>query len=71
MIIEKNIPVPGFNVAILETMSKMEIGDSFLVGTSSKYARMYLQRFKTNEILTGKKFISRTVDGGLRVWRSE
>jgi hypothetical protein len=32
---------------------------------------MYLQRFKTKEVLAGKKFITRTVEGGMRVWRKE
>lgn len=71
MIIEKNIPVPGFNSVMLETMSIMEVGDSFLVGNPSKYSRMYFQRLKTNEAFADKKFITRTVDGGMRVWRSK
>jgi hypothetical protein len=70
--IEKNIPVPGkatgsrtspLRVAVLT----MECGDSVLVmgkKTNEVSARLsYLQKF------SGRKFTSRKVEGGVRVWR--
>ncbi len=69
MNIEKNIPIPGFNLVTLDLMSKMEIGDSFLIENPSKHARSYLQRFKSHSTLAGKKFITRSIENNLRVWR--
>jgi len=71
MNIEKNIPVPGASAAVLATMKKMEIGDSFLVENVGEYFRANMQRLKKHPSLQGRKFITRKILGDLRVWRGE
>ncbi len=69
--IEKNIKVPcGSHTLIKYPFGEMDVGDSILIGSDTEkhtarsavfsYARM-----------NRKKFVTRSVDGGLRVWRTE
>lgn len=70
--IEKGIPVSKRVGAGRETkypFDLMEVGDSFLVTdlkvkTISRTCCRYGKRLS-------RKFVSRTVDGGVRVWRTE
>jgi len=69
MKIEKGIPIPSIQAEGLTVLLKqMEIGDSIFVpgktttGISSTLANV---RAKNNF-----RFTSRTVDGGIRVWRT-
>jgi hypothetical protein len=67
MKIEKNIPIPPRghqkNTALLE---KMEVGDSVLVENRRKSV-------STAQVLNRKgwKAVTRTVHGGIRVWRTQ
>ena len=72
-LIEKSIPVPlgaGRQGGVLYPFRDMDIGDSiFVAGQASTdgaacSARNLAQR-------SGLKFTSRTVDGGVRIWRIE
>lgn len=63
--IDKNIPIPTFNNKY--PLGLLEVGDSFFIkgknisdisSTISQYGRR-----------KGTKFISRSVDNGVRVWR--
>jgi hypothetical protein len=65
VIVEKNIPMPGF------PFSKMQIGDSFLIpgnikrSTASVAAKRYEKKHNV-------KFVSRKMDNGaIRIWRVE
>lgn len=70
--IEKGIPVPkqiGAGRKTKYPFDLMEVGDSFLVTdlkvkTISRSCGTYGKRLE-------RKFTSRTVDGGVRVWRTE
>ena len=69
LVIEKNIPVPTrakHGTGITATARKMEVGDSFLVeGPARKGIYTYLR------YLAPMRFTTRTVDGGIRIWRVE
>lgn len=70
--IEKGIPVPKMTGAGRKTkypFESMQVGDSFFVKdgavkTLSRSCGTYGKRLE-------RKFTSRTVDGGARVWRTE
>ena len=70
--IEKGIPVPkqvGAGRKNKYPFDAMEVGDSFFVKdgtvkTLSRSCGIYGKRLE-------RKFASRTVDGGVRVWRTE
>jgi hypothetical protein len=64
--IEKGIPVPLPGRATRYPWDLLEVGDSFLVTERLKSARVgACIRNKGSE----KKFVSRSVEGGLRIWR--
>ena len=65
--IEKNIPMPGIGEHIATALNKMEIGDSFLLGNVDNNLRATLYR-KINSA-EPREFITRSVEGGTRVWR--
>lgn len=72
--IEKNLPLPerqrgtpGRNAKY--PFAKLEVGDSFFipgikVQSASRNANYHSMRL-------GRKFVCRTVDGGVRIWRIE
>ena len=70
--VEQGVPVPKSTGAGRKTnypFESMQVGDSFFikdgkVKTVSRSCGIYSKRF-------GCKFISRTVEGGARVWRVE
>ena len=63
--VEKGIPLPTprNNIGTMDLLRAMEVGDSVLF--PNKCTRAVLGR------LPGKKFTTRSVEGGLRVWRVE
>ena len=62
MKIEKNIPVPAKNISI---WGDLDVGDSVLADyKASQSAHQFGLRHN-------KKFASRTVEGGIRIWRIE
>ena len=65
MKIEKNVPIPSHQTPY--PFGEMDVGDSFLVtdrtpGSVSNAACQYGKRH-------GKKFITRSMNKGIRVWR--
>jgi len=66
--IEKGIAIPERNLssgrACKYPWKTMEIGDSFFVSDTKPNSGMASKIY-------GRKFVSRTVDGGIRVWRTE
>jgi hypothetical protein len=68
--IEKGIPIPPIKQASTYPFNTMEVDDSFLVETDREdivesarsAAQWHAQKY-------GKKFVTRTVEGGLRIWR--
>ena len=70
IVIEKNIPVPGFADFLNATLAKMEVTDSFLIdmaGDNNLRMTLYRKMRKASP----REFITRTVDGGTRVWRTK
>lgn len=67
--IERNIPIPprtyGSNSVKYAFALQMEVGDSVLVETR-RIASAVSNRLK----LSGYKFVTRKVEGGIRVWRT-
>lgn len=66
--VEKGVPIPESKQGMPKyPWKEMEVGDSIFVpwakSVSSFSAHWYAQKS------TGKKFIKRAVDGGVRVWR--
>ena len=70
--IEKGIPIPPkrhtINKGWVATLRRMEVGDSVLF-ENRKQAGGAIQELKRNK--DPRKFVTRTVDGGIRVWRFE
>lgn len=65
--IEKNVPVPEERTRY--PLGKMEVTDSFLaMGKAAYSARSAAHKYGKNH---GKKFKTRTVEGGMRIWRVE
>lgn len=68
--IDKGIPIPsgGHGRRAKYPWHEMEVGDSFFVsgGTNNKGFVSY-----ANRRFAPKRFLSRTVEGGTRVWRLE
>ena len=67
--IEKNVPVPLRDAAIVEALQKLEVGDSFIAQpvNQSFRNRLYVQATKL-----GIKVTSRVVSPtSLRIWRIE
>ena len=77
--IEKGIDIPlrssNFTTKVRQTLAMMQVGESFLFPcTTKKYhqdlmvAVSYASKIE-NKYAAGKKFCTRAVDGGRRVWR--
>ena len=68
--IDKNIPIPGLigGRRAVYPWDTLEVNESFFVAdrTTKNFGSMVYSASKR----TGRKFISRTVDGGVRVWRT-
>lgn len=68
IVIEKNIPVPGFGDMLSTTLAKMEVTDSFLIDLAGdNNLRMTL--YRRMKQAAPREFITRTIDDGTRVWR--
>jgi len=75
MEVEKGVPFPGQSMRVSKykfPLGEMEIGDSFYVEIKSETflssARSLISRYgKTFK----RKFATRAMDGGFRVWRIE
>jgi hypothetical protein len=68
--IDKDIPPPIAKL-IGATLSKMQVGESFLIGEVDESVRSALFR-KTRELKSeGKVFTSMLDEDGLRTWRLE
>jgi len=70
MIIEKNIPLPGFEgvkLSLMAVIQKMEVGDSVLVpdGDVSEVSSIAHDCASVH----GVKLTALSVDGGVRIWR--
>ena len=70
MEIEKGIPIPQAktrNSKYKNTIMKMDIGDSFLLENATEIER---SRFiQASRRYMPRQFVSRKVEGGIRVWR--
>lgn len=65
--IERGIPVPSIDARVRWPWKRLEVGDSFLAeGKKMKGFQPYVSRAGT---VIGRKFICRSVEGGVRVWR--
>lgn len=75
-IIEDNIPIPEEKqgrqyrrTGISKALKSMSVGQSTLAnGTAASWA---LSRIGSLTVQTGMRFITRTTDDGLRIWRVE
>lgn len=74
--IEKNVPMPASNNSRrIYPFASMSVGDSFLVPTSDDKDAAAKKRTKVAAAITadakrfGRKFATRQVEGGVRVWR--
>ena len=66
--IEKGIPMPEPRVwGITAALRKMDVGDSIFLRGKKQNTVTSLVAILTKK--TERKFATRTVDGGLRVWR--
>lgn len=64
-VIEKNVPMPqNARSGLLATLRLMEVGDSIMV-----FNKISSQVSNNLSTLRPKKFVVRTQDGGVRVWR--
>jgi hypothetical protein len=69
--IEKGIPIPPKKGGkIFFPFDEMEVGDSFFVPVKEKNMRRLVNN-KASKYAgkSGKKFTTRTVEGGIRCWR--
>ena len=71
--IEKGVPLPelnGANQPIKYPWEKLAVGDSFLVpaGTVQR-SSVHAATARANRAHPDRRFITRAVDGGTRVWR--
>jgi hypothetical protein len=73
--VDKSVVMPkgngGRKVKRSYPYEDMEVGDSFLVngGSKSLMSQMCTKNKREGERL-GKKFVARSVDNGVRVWRA-
>ena len=67
--IEKNIPLPGIADLIGTTLEHMEVTDSFLINVGGNNALRATLYRKMRQAYP-REFITRSVEGGVRVWRT-
>lgn len=67
MNIEKGIPLPDLPASKVAVLQRMAVGDSLLVSNDDgpKWRNAMHKASERGEFY----FISRTVDGGVRIWR--
>ena len=72
--VDKSVPMPdkkvGKKVGMDYPYERMDVGDSFLVNTGSKYllSQMCTKNKREGEKL-GMEFVARQMEDGVRVWR--
>lgn len=66
--IEKGVPIPNKRVDTLYPLHDLAVGDSFLVPLDRRHAAS--AKAYDHARNGGKKFEVRTVEGGVRVWRT-
>jgi hypothetical protein len=75
-VIEKNVPIAKIignrdahrdDSSFKGTVRRMEVGDSFLATNSKVVARATIQSIRRE--FTGREYVTRSVDGGVRIWR--
>lgn len=75
--IERNVPLPGFrssrSKSIMDAMQRCAVGDCFFVPIEGAVTRhsIMMSVMRNNKVVKPKRFTSRTIDGGIRVWRVE
>ena len=72
--VDKNVPMPATGTGgrnEIYPWRVIEIGDSFFVTPDQITPKYVTRRAWQASKLTGRKFITRQVDGGVRVWRVE
>ncbi len=69
MKIDKNIEMPMYKNKRYP-FDELKVGDSFLVDTITKTSQ-FSSFVSYARLKTGKKFVTRAVEGGVRVWRTE
>lgn len=73
--IEKGLPIPDDEAAKDARRAKtynfhaLEVGDSILVPGENKSGRAYTAAYNYNARNPERELTSRTVEGGLRIWR--
>ncbi len=65
--IDKNVPIPTGKIKY--PFRQMEIGDSFFVAGATTTKLSSQMNITAKSIGNGCKFRSKTVDGGVRIWR--
>ncbi len=70
MNIENNVPLPKFSKRNRYPYPKMEIGQSVFIPGGSTYGPAAVCAYR-HGAKTGKRFVCRNVEGGVRVWRVE
>lgn len=72
--IDKNIPIPqkagGIGKLNSFPWNELEVGDSFLL-TNTKPKSAHVATARANARFKPKRFTSRVVEGGVRIWRCE
>lgn len=71
-VIESDIPIPPITIKkafgpLVRAAMSLEIGQSFVVGP--EYKRTIGGRLASVKKKTGRKFVTRIVENGIRVWR--
>ena len=72
--VEKGVPLPARKNGDRATkypFMRMEVGDSFLIPCQGEECRKAQMRVSGRKPTKGKKFTTRMVEGGIRVWRVE
>jgi len=66
--IEKGVPVPSRWINEKYPLDDMEVGDSFFTNSPAVKVRPAVTHYGRRN---GRKYVTRSMDGGLRVWRVE
>lgn len=71
--VERNIPIAEPENRAKYPLGKLGVGDSFFVNDRNARNRISaaISRYLMTKSAGDKKFVQRTVEGGVRVWRTE
>lgn len=70
MLIENNVPLPKFTKRSKYPYPQMTVGQSVFIKGGSTYGTAAVCAYR-HGAKTGKQFVCRNVEGGMRVWRVE